>query len=245
MPQVVFDDEVGDVNPLGGLNVLVGMQVPNTPEAAVGELSPDLTQAIGQISIARDITTEQDQFYQANLVNTGSDSGTATPDVALTSRQGTVTVVLGQRADAGLVSAGNLQIQERAAVSAAVPATGGEPNRDPDAAGVDAGAAAQTVVNQALQTDEIQADETQAIQSQAVQSQAVNEFGVSAGILDVRAQTAQQTANALTNPKASGQPVPGESVLLRPEVEVGEIDSFVCESLPDSPEEVPTSPEDC
>ena len=53
--------------------------------------------SLPQNLLSRDvgITTVRDQFYQADIVNTGINE---TSDVVLISRQGTVTMVLGQRA---------------------------------------------------------------------------------------------------------------------------------------------------
>ncbi|MFO7747384.1 MAG: MBG domain-containing protein [Orrella sp.] len=114
LPQVEFAGLVGDVNALGGLNVLVGFQNPAQPNEPVGQLSEDLTNAIGQISIAQDIVTQNDQYYQANIVSVGGNQDAV---VTLESRQGTVTVVLGQRAESGITGLGQLRLAQRTDVS--------------------------------------------------------------------------------------------------------------------------------
>lgn len=218
LPQVRFGAAVGDVNPLGGLNVLVGMQMPN-PQSRVGELSPDLTQAIGRISIADSVTTENNQFYQADMIAIGTDVGQS---VVLTSRKGTVTMVLGQRVGSGITSVGNFTVAERVAATS-------NPEGDNNNAVGDDGNGESDITHM---TSNEPSDLNQA--GVAAELEQLADPGITAGLLEHRVVSGEQAAQTRT--EGQGQPSAWQSseVLFEAQVEVGDIESFTCEVPPSS-----------
>ena len=166
-----------------------------------------MTQAIGQIAIAAGITTENNQFYQADIIAAGGDESQT---VALTSRQGTVTIVLGQRAGSGIRSTGNFIVTERAAFI-------GVP--DSDQVPGNASNTADAIGNQ-------QADTTQNTTGQGGGQQIQSVMNAAA--LENRLITGEQAEQIPMIAQVDGEQ--SSVLLLDAQVEVGEIGVLTCEA---------------
>ncbi|HEY7804785.1 MAG TPA: hypothetical protein VIC30_10190, partial [Orrella sp.] len=187
------------------------------------------------------IATENNQFYQTDVIVTGAAQS---DEVALTSSQGTVTIVLGQRTGSDISSSGNCAVVERSAVIS------NEQGSDNLGLGEGGGDASSTVSNSVSDSvsdssSSIVTGPDQAGFIQAIVEEELGQSGqssTSAGSLDSRLVTGEQ---ALQTPaSAQGNAMAGQSneVLFDAEIEVGEIDAFTCEAPPTN---IVIQPEDC
>ena len=198
-PMIDFEGAVGQTRALASLFADVGLQN-RQPTAPVATPAPNLPPTVGQVTIAGNVATTGSQTYRGNSVTLGHDGQTITLDA----RSGTVEVIVGVGAGAGIIGLDRVRLalgeftEVGEGLTGLLRSNGIDPNRIITRTGFDSNAAISA--SGALSGSSMQRIEQKIIETQAA-----------AGKFEIDAEQQQRS-----------------SMLLEGEVAVGEIESLTC-----------------
>ncbi len=89
VPIIIFANAIGSLSPLLDISAIVGKHV----GPAVGDISIDPLQQVGELTIGGSVTTLRNQTYQADVINLGSANAS---QLIFTTKNGKISFLVGQ-----------------------------------------------------------------------------------------------------------------------------------------------------